>query len=257
MNVNEIKVVENLRKVVQISKKKVKSVIGDLQYNKFVVITDGRRGSTLLISLLDNHPNIKAYGEEFRRLEGKNWEKIWQETFSKELKQVKHVGFKIFYSHPYDDKSKLVWRHIKSDKNIKIIHLKRKNLLRAYLSKLIALKTDIWFERGNDKRIPINYRRTKLDIVKCLKEFETILAYEEQIKDEFSSHSYIEIEYENLSKNRQLVMDKIFRFLNIPSKLVKSNLKRQNPERLEKLIKNHSEIIGHFSKTDYAYFLED
>ena len=31
---------------------------------KFIIVSMGRTGSTLLKSLLDSHPNIKAFGEE-------------------------------------------------------------------------------------------------------------------------------------------------------------------------------------------------
>ena len=67
----------------------------------FFVLTRSRTGSNMLISFLNSHPNIKAHYEIFRTLEGKNYNDIFNETFSKYDEGTKAIGFKIFYYHPH------------------------------------------------------------------------------------------------------------------------------------------------------------
>lgn len=250
MNLNVIRLVETF-------KKKIRTIIGIKNYKKFVIITDARRGSNLLNSLLNNHLNIKAHGEMFKRLDGRDWKEIWKVVFSRHSKQTKYVGFKIFYRHPFDDKEQLVWKHILDNKEIKIIHLKRRNLLRAYLSREIAFKTGIWYEKEKQKKIELKNKRIELKLKKCLREFKSTRVQEAKIQKDFFAHSFIEIDYEELAENTQGTMSKIFQFLDVPDKQVKSKLIKQNPEKLETLILNYNEFSKRLSKTKFADFLEE
>lgn len=62
---------------------------GDINYRKFIIISDSRTGSTLLMQLLNSHPNIIAKGELFKNLNGRTCEKIWKDFFKKRAKKVK------------------------------------------------------------------------------------------------------------------------------------------------------------------------
>ena len=51
--------------------RKIERLFGSTDYKKFVIISDARTGSTLLMGLMNNHPEIIAMGEIFKK-----WERV-------------------------------------------------------------------------------------------------------------------------------------------------------------------------------------
>ena len=230
-------------------------IFGDKKYNKFIIITRSRTGSNFLMSLLNSHPNILAKGELFRRLEGKSSDQVWNETFSKKPKHIKYVGFKIFYYHPLDSEDKEVWNYIKKDKNIKIIHLTRNNILRTVVSRAIADKTNTWTNKKG-KKIDISDKRVKIDIDSCLNDFKKTREDENRIRDNYKNRNLMELTYEDLVKDHQKVMNDVFNFLEIEINEVNSDYKKQNNEKLEDLITNYNDVVEAIKKSKWSYILD-
>src|SRR5690606_26460474 len=111
---------------------------------KFIVLSRSRTGSNLLISFLNSHPNIRARGEMFARLNGKNCKDVLARGFARQPFYVKATGFKIFYYHPMDDDSGHVWDVLAELDDLRIIHLKRRNILRTLISRKIADTQGVW-----------------------------------------------------------------------------------------------------------------
>ena len=230
------------------------AIFGNTDYDKFVIVTRSRTGSNLLKSLLNSHPEIIAEGELFRRLEGRSCKEIWDNTFSPKSKKIKYIGFKLFYYHPLDSDDKEVWEFIKSDRNIKIIHLTRENILRTVVSREIADKTNAWTNKGN-KNITKNGKQIELDIDYCLSEFELTKNSEEKTKVDFADHDFIQLSYEDLSDDKQKVMNELFQFLSVDSVNVSSSYKKQNVEKLKDLVTNYDKVYEQLEKTKWANFL--
>lgn len=240
-------------------KSKIKnSIFGNLDYKKFVIISDSRTGSTLLMNFLNSHPEIIAKGEIFKSLNGASCKHIWDNFFMKYPKKIKYVGFKLFYHHPWDDDKK-VWNFIKADRDIVIIHLTRKNLLRSLVSKKIGLKTKLWTEniaRPND--ISLEEKKTILSIQECIEFFEKIHQYQEKTEDGFRQHKIIPVVYEYLAEGNQNVMSKVFLKLGLSNYKVETTMKKQNPEELSLLIENYEELKSYFENTKWqSYFNEE
>ena len=227
---------------------------GHTSYDKFIVLTRSRTGSNLLISLLNAHQNIEAHGEIFARLQNKTTAEIWTSTFGIKKKNIRYVGFKIFYYHPLNSEDTTVWTNLLNDKKIKIIHLQRENLLRVHLSRLIAGKTDVWTNSGKDKVAAS--KKVKVDIDEMFEDFKQTQFFIEKAKSDFNTHPMTDVRYESLASDKQEVMTKVFQFLNLPNEIVSSDLKKQNPEKLEDLIVNHSEVINALTNTEYRHFLD-
>lgn len=231
------------------------SIFGHKKYKKFIVITRSRTGSNLLISFLNSHPNIIAKGEVFRRIGDKPSIMVWNNFFSKKLKNVKYVGFKIFYYHPLDSQDKDVWNYIKNDKKIKLIHLTRENMLRTVVSREIADKTNTWTNK-HGRKIETKDKRISLDVEKCFEEFETTKNHENGIRDKFKRTDFLELTYEDLVKNNQDSINKVFNFLQVENRLVKSSYKKQNKESLRELIINFDDLEKKLKKSKWSYLLD-
>lgn len=232
-------------------------LFGNKNYKKFIVISTSRTGSTLLMALLNNHKNVICDGELFKNLNGKSCEYIWYDFFNHKPKNIKQVGFKLFYSHPRD-KDKTVWDIILNDKDIKIIHLMRKNILRIYLSQRIGIKTKQWTENVNrPHNISLESKKVDIDFQECSDAFNKITDYQDKTKQMFKNHEYLEVYYEDIVENREIELDRIFDFLNVEKMEVTANNKKQNPETFDELINNYSDLKKKFSNTKWEYLFED
>jgi len=230
-------------------------LFGDKKYDKFIVITRSRTGSNLLMSFLNSHPDIIAKGELFRRLKGRTCKQVWEETYTKKPKHIKYVGFKIFYYHPLDSEDKEVWDYIKKDKNIKLIHLTRNNMLKTVISRQIADKTNVWGNK-NRNNIQLSDKQVEININACLNEFKLTQESENKTRNKFKRDIFLEITYEDLVKDCQNRMNEIFKFLELEETTVKSSYKKQNKENIEDLVINYNDLRLAIEKSKWSYILD-
>lgn len=229
-------------------------VTGVKNYGKFVVITRSRTGSNLLISLLDSHPNIHAFGEMFNRIEDKSCKEIYDEIFPK--KSNKTIGFKIFYYHPADSDDSSIWDILKNDKSFKIIHLQRENVLRVHISRLIAGNTDVW-SRTKNESIDLDQKKVHVDIDALFKDIEVTNRYINKINSDFKNHKVLKITYESIVKNSNKSIADAFEFLGVSKMNAKSELKKQNPEKIKYLVTNYHELKEKLANSEFSYMLEE
>jgi LPS sulfotransferase NodH len=238
---------------------------GQNDYQKFIILGRSRVGSNLLISYLNSHPNIFANGEFFGNCVSGNILKYrWNNPndylhnycFKNYNKNIKAVGFKIFYYHPVKGEPKTIWSLLGDMKDLKVIHLKRNNILRTHLSKEIASKTDKWIKTGSND-IAIDEKATKLSKEECLKVFEETTKWQKDFDELFKDHQKIDIYYENILNDNRNELKRVQQFLDLKVYDLKTALIKQNPEPLNKLIANYSELKQQFAGTQWAGFFED
>lgn len=243
------------------SKKYISRFFGTKNYQKLIILGRQRTGSSLLMRLLHAHPKIDMQSEVFRLLKGKSCRNVWNETFSKKLPWIKYAGFKLFYNHPDDSKDREVWDILDSNTDVKIIHIKRKNILRTYVSKLVAVKTGAWNSgQENDQKEDLD-KKVHIDLNHCLNELRTIKKLEAEFNtDKYPNHEYIELFYEELVENTVDELNKLFSFLKIENQRIekrKLDLKRQNPEKMKNLVINYEEFEQAISNSEFAKLLDE
>ena len=225
------------------------------KYTKFIVLGRSRTGSNFLISLLRTHPEIIAHNDLFKRLAQKSCTEIWGETFTKKTRKIKYVGFKIFYYHPIDSQDRSVWDFIKNDRTIKIIHLKRNNILRAVVSRLIAEKT-LHYSYTTDFSTPLTDKKISINIEDCLKEIEQTKQWEKAAVRAFHQHAVLTVNYESLSNNTPIVLNNIFAFFGLKHFPAQSTLRKQNPEPLNDLVNNYLALEISIKAAGYHAYLD-
>lgn len=228
--------------------------LGDKAYDEFVIVSSGRSGSNLLVSLLNSHENVEAHGELFRFLNGDSSLKRWNEIFNYKNKNIQTAGFKLFYYHPFDGENTDIWNILQSDKSIKIIHLIRENRIRVYVSLMVANKTGKWRNKSG-KAKSIEDKRISLDADEFIKWAEQKEKYETDTRKKFKDHPFFEVSYENLVRNRETVFDNLLTFLGVSKMKLHSALRKQNSEKLEDLIVNYDEFKQVILKSKYAKYL--
>lgn len=230
-------------------------LFGNKNYKKFIIITYARTGSNLLMSYMDSHKNVEAKGELFRNLEGKTTKQVWNGFFNYKNRKISNAGFKLFYTHPFHTDDRSVWEIIENDRDIRIIHLVRKNKLRTYISGEIAKKTDKWTRKKNSK-ISTNDKRLEIDFSDFETRVSKIDQFEKEARERFKNHDFLEVCYEDLVSEKDNTMNAIFDFLSVERSLSKTSYKKQNSESLKDLVINFDDFVSNLSKSEFSYLLE-
>jgi LPS sulfotransferase NodH len=139
-------------------------------------------------------------------------------------------------------------------KDLKVIHLTRRNRLRTVISLEIAFKTGQWTKSGRSSSL--QERRIRLEPPKLLRRLEQIEQGETATRLRFHDRRILELVYEDMVRSPQEAFAAVGAFLGVdgidPGEIP---LKRQNPESLEQLIINYNEIKAVLKNTRFAEFL--
>src|SRR6266496_4119717 len=204
---------------------------------RFAIVGNARTGSNYLLDGLKTSPSVRTYHEIFanhNRQVGRDFDKILSTVFQYESKTTQLVGFKVFYNHLTEDE----WKKLVACKDLKIIHLLRRNRLRTVISLEIAFKTGQWTKSSNSGGP--REKRVTLEPSKLIKRLEQIEEGEWATCARFSDRQILEILYEDLVQNPKQVFAAVGEYLGVdgidPDRI---RLKRQNPESLRQLIVNY------------------
>jgi LPS sulfotransferase NodH len=175
--------------------------------------------------------------------------KIW----NYQPKHIQWAGFKLFYNHLFHERHKGLYQKILKNKAVRIIHLKRRNLVKAEISAALARQTGIWhgkFENNQREGIKIYMHPDTLAA-----NLNMTLENYERIKSLLKNHEIIEVIYEDLVEELSQTMKEIYRFLNIKDHTFQTPFLKQSTESIESLVENHQELRNYFQGTRwYKYF---
>lgn len=226
-----------------------------MSYTRFVIIGQERTGSNFLQLLLASHRSALSYGEIFNAAEEvrKTFRAITRppaldedpisylesQIYKDYQDHVKAVGFKLFYSHARNNAWQAVWEYLRSSK-VKIIHLKRKNLLDRYLSHQLALRSNTWIARKEEKN---NYNEPiTLDSQDCFQSFHRSLWHQKQADDFFKNNPKLEVIYETLCHNLFEECGRIEQFLGLEYQDLSSRTIKQRIRKKSEIIANYAAL---------------
>jgi LPS sulfotransferase NodH len=218
---------------------------GSRHYTSFAILCEPRTGSTLLHTYLNFHPNIKSYGELIREQVEKNHDSdpalLPTKVFRAHGRHLQAIGLKLFYFYYDHPAYSNTFKEIVEQKDIKIIHLVRKDIFRLYVSLKLAQKTNIWSSsngHSNKKNKPKIFIKTDAFEIFA----KTYVQRQHYFKMLFKSHEVLFISYEDLTTNPPAVLEQVQKFLGVKPKHLLSLLKKQNIDALESVVINYDEI---------------
>jgi len=167
---------------------------------------------------------------------------------------ISAVGFKIFYYHAHNDGLEPVWTYLRNQKHLRIIHIKRENILKTHLSRKRAVITDVWFNVSGE---PEDNAPISLDYEECLEDFVKTREWENKYDTFFQSHDKLDVLYEHLSRDYQSEMKRVQDFLGVDYEFVKPSTYKQSRQPLSRAISNYFELKERFTGTPWEEFFED
>lgn len=266
------------------------------QVSFFCLIHEGRCGSTVLASLIDQHPSIAHFNEILTRgswisqdFAGSEWEPrresleigresladfvrwlaVSRKSMEKPANHV-HVGFEIKMYQILQmgtDLPGLVESLGNSLPGLRLIFLTRRNILRRHVSNLRCLYKDVSHARNLSavnfdkvKVVPETMRDYSYDYTKRhdqLAEFlETSWTRQEIVRSFASSGGHLHLEYEDFETNPPLGARRILETLGLPPIDARSPLLKTGDRPLADLIDNYDEVRGALADTRWASMLD-
>jgi LPS sulfotransferase NodH len=258
--------------------------MGSYRDNIYMITCPARSGSTMLVHLLRSHPDIISHDEVFaspgglggmtgtylmkRRAEPDFADRMAAEKdrdpvkflykIVLDLQGKKAVSFKLKHDELVRPEYYKVLRdEIVNDRDFRIIHLRRENLLSRYLSHYIATYVTRVTLAVHGQTVP-EFHPVVLDPHKCQEDFETVLRREKEIAELFAQHPGFHITYEEMitpgSEKLQCLLD----FMGVPRRELTTTTQKLVCNDLRRVIANFDELCSYFAATPYSkFFFED
>ena len=244
-------------------------------YTRFVIISRGRSGTSFLRSMLNNHPQVTTFGEIFRKYGEIGWDRpdyrssqtqldliqtnpvsfLEDDLFRTYPKEVAAVGFKLFYYHARNPEWENVWQYLQDSPEMRVIHLRRENVLATHLSLRRAFMTNQWNSKsGKTEDAPM----ITLTYEDCLEAFEATKQFIHDTDLFFAEHKYkLDMTYETLSSDTETEMKRVQAFLGLEYIPTQTRLRKQNKKSLAESIANFEELKNRFAGTEFERYFED
>ena len=243
---------------------------------RFIILTDQRSGSNHLGDLLDSHLSVRVAGEifnpdhrhisrnhplpdRFRDLRARDPIAYLKAFFTQPLDpSITHLGFRIFHDHARsrtERSERSIWTTLRRTKQLQVIHLKRRNLLRNLLSLKLAERSNEW-ERLESAPL-VRYEPLRIEYEEVIAHFRARERSFARGSRFFRRHRKTEIFYEDLERDEERQLAVILRFLGLPPQPLTSSTRKQNQQSTRELIENHAELEARFRHTRWHEFFLD
>lgn len=248
---------------------------------KFVIFTLPRTGSTLLSKSLNKHPEIFCDDEIFHfsfrdyfspnqfrfiklRFLPKKINYIINYPFTylrlttflnkyfsnKPGENFKARGFKLMYYQTFYMPGLI--SYLKKN-NIKVILLLRENIFRNALSDMRARSTGIYHNQDDNEEERSGLSKLTVDTKELQQKMDGIVLQNKKLADIVNDMDCIKIRYEDFT-NWNNTMNKIEAFLGVSPAEISAGAKKLNPDNLEDMIANYTEVDNWLKQNNYAEF---
>ncbi len=205
----------------------------------FIISCSARTGSTFLVHLLRSNPQILChgevidhknvgaltgtYGKKRREIEG------YDARLNQEMQQhparflfanvfdsqgYRVVGFKYKTDESLDPSYKAYTDTIVDNKDIKVIHLKRRNLLDVFISHEVVLK-QTGLTMLKEGETPPAIQPFSASPAAVVDYFRGVVGRETKAESMYSGHRHMFVEYEDITKENSEARQTMQRFLDV------------------------------------------
>jgi LPS sulfotransferase NodH len=232
------------------------TVWGAMPEHRFVILAQGRTGSTLLTSLLDSHPQIRCNDE------------LLQRPRLAPLRYVDQVARKATLPwHGWHLKSEqLQWRQggrpvgpfldELEARGSKIIYLWRENVLEQCVSMFFAVASGAWhYRKGKQKKRVTELKIDPEELGKLMDQRNAVLESDRKL---LSGREYCEINYERdlrTEEARGAALSRVQEFLGVQYHPLVSELRKSVNRPMHELLQNYDEIAEAFEGTPHAHWV--
>lgn len=230
----------------------------------FVIFGQGRSGSNLLRTLLNSHPKLHCDNELFNinRLNrekplSKHFIRLFPHSYiasNRRKANAEIYGFKLFIFHLGKAEKVIVNLH---QKGWKIIHIRRKNILKQVFSAAIGNITGRYIRNHKMPEPTETYHLEIKHIVRALKKRKAALKKETAILEKIP---HLTVQYEEDLKNKQNwqpACNRVYEYLGLEAVEVSSKNLVSDPRPDNERIKNFDKIMDYLRKNGFEKEVEN
>jgi hypothetical protein len=224
----------------------------------FFITGPGRSGSQMLSTALAQHSEIHSLGEVFLPAafhhdhipQGRLTITTILDHFGC-LTDKKILGFVVHYNELFRSRYTTGLAGELLKREFRVIHLTRDNLLRRFLSKQVALNTEVWADTTGKSPSTLKLTLSSKDLFLDIK---ATLANAKRIKLVFSALPLLEVSYEDLCADFSREFDRVCEFLNASHENIAPKTFKQETRPMREAIANYDRLKLLFSPTKYRRF---
>jgi LPS sulfotransferase NodH len=249
---------------------------GHRSYVPFIILGYFRSGTNYLQSLLNSHPQIATYFEVFfpgkifwangvyaahrdetQLVEERDADPVaFLNTYlyRSYASHLQAVGFKFLYPQLEQQRFQPVTQRLVENPEVRIIHIKRKNLLKRQVSSLLAKQSGV---RVSVSQRPRAFQPIQLSVAACREAFEQLTAEVERFDRLFQAHATLSVWYEDLSEIPESILNQAFAFLDVSPQPIYSPYRKIVDKRLRDLLVNYDELKAAFAGTPWENYFDE
>jgi len=222
------------------------SVGQDAARGRFVIVAAGGRvGSNLLVTALDAHPVVGCAWEIFNpaHFRGVDWIDGARRAASV-LEGIPRAvaGFKLFAEQARRGPSRSVWTWLEARRDVRIVHLGRRDRLAQYVSLQAALRTRVWGHGPADRPEPV---RLCLEPRACVEWIRRTQDLDCELGARFARHARLALEYERdiAGTTPPPALGRVERFLGLPAPSLAVTTRKSAVGPLAERVRNLDEVL--------------
>ena len=269
-------------------------------YARFVVVTTGRSGSTWLVQALNSHSQVVCFGSPFevgsdyvsfdvqhydnfdsraRSLRDRDGLAFLSSyIFGEHVEGTKAVGFKFQYRN-WIGFGKVI-NSLVASQELKVIHLRRNNLLRSLISFRLTRATGQYHRRPRQlgwrkamlalrhpaqavQRLPSLLKRKEyvapvltLSKEECSEFFMQTRMQEQRFDEMFREHERLDITYEQMVEDFPATSERVLDFIGVHTEQLSYTQQPLNVQPVRALLNNFDELADAFRGTPAAAFFD-
>ncbi len=227
---------------------------------EFVITCAGRDGSHLLLYSLGAHSAVEVVNEPLGAAgidqgwldECRSGRDLLNRKVFCPRDGVSAVGFPLQAYNareaPFDDA-----REYLRSRNVRVIHLERRNWLRRTLSLWLAEQTNVWSDRNGTRP---TVQRIEVDVDRLFAAFDELEGLYARNRANLSGLDSLDVWYEELSSDYEAELARVLEFLGLDAELVRPQTHQQERRALPDIIGNYAEVAEGLAGTPFAWMLE-
>lgn len=225
---------------------------------KYILLFQGRTGSSYLMDALGRHSQIVAGGEILASYSNADSQLRRMADFyhKSEFQGCKACGFKTKLRDILDKNG---FRDLLLSEQIRVIYLERKNVIKTVVSKFNAFRLNnlkgVWNITDDNDRV----MRESINIDEFDKWLKGTVSYKEEL-ERFVSNLDLPVlflYYEDLMLNESELFKKVFGFLDVESEDIKGRFIKYTDDDLKKSLVNFSELKAHYKGTAFEKMFDE
>jgi hypothetical protein len=246
----------------------------DAMPTRAVILTTQRTGSSFLVECLASHPDIECAREILEGHPDDPKVHLYRGPFRRAVKLYQflesgawlpgnrieryftggHAKVRMFKAMYNQLERPFCLRYLRDHEEIRVVHLRRRNLLKLHVSTLLMPK-----RRELQANTPVDLIRIRVNPAKAIANMRIARARYERFERIFDRHPRLPVTYESLIDGQTLRHEtgrRICEFLGVRPRPMRSELVKMNPESLRQVVTNYDELAAQVSRTEFAELLD-